>query len=70
MGTLWRESRRVVNLAMNWVMHVEKNMCHVVKKRARMYYQSACRCRCRRDRRGRYPRRSVGGGQERAYESL
>lgn len=35
MGTLWRESSMVVNLAMNWVIHVEKNMCHVVRKRAR-----------------------------------
>lgn len=34
---MWRESRMVVKRAMNWVMHVEKNMCHVVRKRAGVY---------------------------------
>ena len=34
MGTLWRESRMVVNLARPWVMAVAKTMCHVVRKSA------------------------------------
>lgn len=34
MGTLCRESRVEVHLAMIWVMVVAKTMCHVVRKSA------------------------------------
>lgn len=34
MGTLWRESRVVVNLAISCVIKVANAMCHVVKNKA------------------------------------
>jgi hypothetical protein len=39
MGTLWRESSVVVNLAISCVIKVAKAMCHVVKNNAGESYR-------------------------------
>lgn len=64
-GTLCRESRVDVHLAMIWVMVVAKTMCHVVRKRA---VTQSCQLRLSWVSNGSC--RSRGLGESRSYGSL